>query len=360
MTNRRRFIQRIAGATAGTVLAGAALLDARQGQRRTVSIGGKRIRTIDIHCHCVIAGILDVIKDPKTLAAAKEEIHRPFPNGLGPERLRYMDQGGIDIQALSINEFWYKWDRPTVSAVVDVQNQGLAKYCAEHSDRFVPMASVALQFPDLAAQQLDTAVRKLGMHAVAIGGSIDGEEISGEKFYPFWSKAEELGALVYMHPQPAAGTTVSKRTTGKGRLENIIGNPLETTVFLSHMIFDGTLDRFPGLRICASHGAGYLGSYNSRSDALCARESGADCRALKKKPGEYLRREIFADTIVFDNEALRHLVAECGVGQIMYGTDYPFDWPVGVDFILNAPFLSAADKTAILGGNAARMLKLPL
>ena len=145
---------------------------------------------------------------------------------------------------------------------------------------------------------------------------------------------------------------------GKGGLGNTIGNPLETTVFFSHLIFEGTLDRFPGLKICGAHGGGYLPSYSGRSDALCGRGSGADCKALKKRPSEYFKKELFVDTMVFHEEGLRHLIAEVGISQIVYGTDYPFDWPVGVDFVLKAPFLSNADRVAILGGNASRLLRI--
>jgi aminocarboxymuconate-semialdehyde decarboxylase len=129
-------------------------------------------------------------------------------------------------------------------------------------------------------------------------------------------------------------------------------------VFLSHLIFEGTLDRFPGLRICSAHGGGFLASYSGRSDAVCARSVGEDCRSLKKRPSEYFRRELLVDTMVFHENGLRHLVAECGVGQIVYGTDYPFDWPVTVDLVINASFLNSAEKEAILGGNLIRLLKI--
>ena len=164
--------------------------------------------------------------------------------------------------------------------------------------------------------------------------------------------------MIFVHPQPAPGTTQNPRLQGKGGLGNTIGNPLETTVFFSHLIFEGTLDRYPGLKICGAHGGGYLPSYSGRSDALCGRGSGADCKALKKRPSEYFKKELFVDTMVFHEEGLRHLVAEVGINQIVYGTDYPFDWPVGVDFVLKAAFLSNADKTAILGGNASRLLRI--
>jgi len=129
-------------------------------------------------------------------------------------------------------------------------------------------------------------------------------------------------------------------------------------VFLSHLIFEGTLDRFPGLKICSAHAGGYLPSYSGRSDALCGRGAGGDCTALKKRPSEYFKKELFVDTMIFHEEGLRHLVAEMGVSQMMYGTDYPYDWPVGVDFVVKAPFLNDREKEAILGGNAATLLRI--
>jgi aminocarboxymuconate-semialdehyde decarboxylase len=241
-----------------------------------------------------------------------------------------------------------------------LQNEAMAAWCAKHPDRFVALATVALQHPDLAAEQLEHAVKTLGLRGAAIGGSVEGIELSDRRFDPFWAKAEKLGVLLFMHPQPAAGTTQNPRLAGKGGLTNTIGNPLETTVFLSHLIFEGTLDRFPGLRICAAHAGGYLASYTGRSDALCGRGGGFgdDCRALKKKPSDYFRRELLVDSMIFHPDGLRNLVAEVGPTQLVYGTDYPYDWPVGIDFILTAKFLTAAQKEAILGGNAARLLRL--
>ena len=215
-----------------------------------------------------------------------------------------MDEQGIDVQAISINAFWYGADRELARQIVKIQNEKLAAWCAAQPDRFVGLASVALQHPDLAAEQLDEAVKKLGLRGAAIGGSVEGEELSARKFDPFWAKAEELGIMLFIHPQPAPGTTQNQRLQGKGGLGNIIGNPLETTVFFSHLILEGTLDRFPGLKICGAHGGGYLPSYSGRTDAICGRGSGADCRALKKRPSEYFKKELFVDTMVFHEEGL--------------------------------------------------------
>jgi aminocarboxymuconate-semialdehyde decarboxylase len=140
-------------------------------------------------------------------------------------------------------------------------------------------------------------------------------------------------------------------------LNNVIGNPLETTIALSHLIFDGTLDRFPGLKICAAHGGGYLPSYSARSDHGCA-TSPADCNPtpLKKHPSEYLR-QLYFDSLVFTPEALRHLVAECGASQIMMGTDWPFPWTTtAVDHILNTPGLTIEQRRAMLGSTARKLL----
>ena len=364
MPNRRDFMKKTASATAGILIGGgpldAAIRSLQTGaatKRRTVSVGGRRVRTVDVHAHCVIPEVLEVIKGSK-MVPVLEALLSSKPQVLGPDRLRSMDEQGVDIETLSINAIWYAAERAMARDIISVQNEKLAAWCGAHPDRFVGLASVALQYPDLAADQLDHGVRKLGLRGVSIGGSVEGEELSARKFDPFWAKAEELGILVFMHPQPAPGTTINARLQGKGVLGNIIGNPLETTVFLSHLIFEGTLDRFPGLKICGAHAGGYLASYSGRSDALCARETGGDCRSLKKRPSEYFKREIFVDTMVFHEEGLRHLVAECGVSQIVYGTDYPFDWPVTVDLILNATFLSNAQKEAILGGNLIKLLRI--
>jgi len=366
MQDRRDFLKHVAGATAAAFFGGRGLVNAgfpsaQSGaaapRRREVFVGGRRVRTVDVHAHCVIPEVLEVVRGSK-MAPVVEALLASKPQVLGPERLRSMNEQGVDVEALSVNAIWYAADRAMARDIVSVQNEKLAAWCAAHPDRFVGLASVALQHPDLAADQLDAAVRKLGLRGVAIGGSVEGEELSSRRFDPFWAKVEELGILVFMHPQPAPGTTLNARLQGKGVLANTVGNPLETTVFLSHLIFEGTLDRFPGLKICGAHGGGYLASYSGRSDALCGRSTGEDCRNLKKRPSEYFKKELFVDTIVFHEEGLRHLVAECGASQIVYGTDFPFDWPVTVDLILNAPFLNNAEKEAILGGNLVKLLRI--
>lgn len=343
MATRREFLQ------AGVVLAGCGLMGRRvtaQRRRREVSVGGRRVRTIDVHAHVIV---------PEATALMGINTAPTNPSVMQPARLERMDEWGTDMQALSINPNWYGLERGLAARVIQVQNEALAALCASNPERFVAFASVALQFPDLAAEQLETAITKYNLRGAAIGGHVNDEELSSPKFDPFWKKAEELGCLIFIHPQGIP--ELDRRLKGKGGLTNVIGNPLETTIALSHLIFDGTLDRFPNLKICAAHGGGYLPSYAARSDYGCVRFPG-ECTALKKKPTEYLR-QLYYDSMVFTPEGLRHLVAECGASQIMIGTDYPFPWSTTtVDHVLDTPGLSDADKRAILGETAARLLRI--
>jgi predicted TIM-barrel fold metal-dependent hydrolase len=269
-----------------------------------------------------------------------------------------MDAQAIDMEVLSINPFWYRKDRDTAAAIVKVQNEKLAELCASRPDRFAAFASLALQYPELAAEQLEHAVKRLNLRGAAVGASVLGEDFSEPRFHPVWAKAEELGAVLFIHPQSTPD--LARRFKGNGWLANTIGNPLDTTIALQHLIFEGTLDRFPGLKILAAHGGGYLGSYAPRSDHACF-VSPKNCNPdikLRKKPTEYLNQLHF-DALVFTPEALRHLVAQVGAGQIVLGSDHPIPWEEHpVDHVFATESLTDDDKAAILGGNAARLLRL--
>ncbi len=358
MPVRSEFIENAARAVAGVAFTGCSVVNTAQsqpgGRRRQVVVNGRRVKTIDVHAHCVI---------PQALAMMGQKLEdqkEPEIVIVAQDRIRVMDEQGIDVEALSINPFWYKAERELADQVIKIQNEKLAELCAAHPERFVAFASAALQFPDLAVQQLEAAVKKLGLRGAAVGASVAGEEFSDPKFHPFWAKAEELGVLIFIHPQSTP--ELAKRFKGNGHLANVIGNPLDTTIALSHLIFEGTLDRFPGLKICAAHGGGYLPSYAPRSDHGC-RVAPSGCNpqiVLKKKPTEYLR-SLYFDSLIFTPEALRHLVAEVGASQIVLGTDYPYPWQSeSVDHVLNTPSLSDAERAAILGETAAKLLGIKL
>src|SRR5437016_2660559 len=252
MTTRREFVSKAAALT-GIAFMGCDGLPAARAQaprRREVVVSGHRVKTVDVHAHCGVPEAMALMG--LTLA--------PASLVMASERIRRMDEQGIDVEALSINPYWY---------------------------------------------------------------------------------AAEL----------------KSRLRGNGGLENTIGNPLETTLALSHLIFEGTLDRFPGLKICAAHGGGYLPSYAPRSDHIClAFPERCAAVPLKKRPAEYLK-QLYFDSIVFTPEALRHLAAQVGSSQIVLGTDYPYPWTqTAVEHILATPGLSDAERAAMLGGTAAKLL----
>jgi aminocarboxymuconate-semialdehyde decarboxylase len=359
---RREFLQTTTGALAGLAFVGCDLLAAAparaQARRREVVVNGKRIKTVDVHAHCAV---------PEALALMGIKLGGP---GLRPDldmatevsvRLRAMDEQGIDVEALSINPNWYKTDRDLARQVIAIQNEKLAAACAANPDRFVAFATVALQHPELAAEQLEEGVKKYGLRGAGIGGSVNGMEISDPRFHPFWAKAEQLGVAVFIHPQgEGAPAQLDGRFKGNGYLGNVIGNPLETTIALSHLIFEGTLDRFPGLKIIAAHAGGFLPSYSGRSDRGCPTRPdlcpGGAHGPIKKTPSEYLK-QMYYDTMVFNAEGVRHLAAEVGVDRLLVGTDFPYPWTkTAVDLITQTPGLSDADKAAVLGGTAARLL----
>ncbi len=334
MTAREAFNTNTAGAMAGIAFTGCDLLGAARARaraqarpaargkeqarpaqrrleavatsrRRQVVVAGRRVKTIDVHAHCVIS-------EAYALLGLKVDDHRgPGIGEVGPRRIREMDAQGIDMEALSINPQWYRAERDVVAQVVKIQNERLA--------------------------------------------GVAGDEFSDPKFHPFWAKAEELGVLIFIHPQSTPD--LARRFKGNGWLANTIGNPLDTTIALSHLIFEGTLDRFPGLKICSAHGGGYLPSYAPRSDNSLRVAPDMDTGVkLKKKPTEYLR-QMYYDTLVFTSEALRHLAAEVGVSHLVLGTDHPIPWQAkSVDHILKAPGFTAAERRAMLGETAARLL----
>ena len=358
MLTRRNFLK--SASTVTCVACGLQPASAQTTPRRQISIAGARVRTVDIHCHCAVPEVLDLVKGTAMERAARQQLNGNLRGPPVAQRLAERGADGIDVEVMSINPFWYGADRDLARRVCDLQNERLAAICKEAPQNLRAYATTALQFPDIAAEQLERGMKDFGLVGAAIGGNVEAMEISDRKFDPFWKKAEELQALVFIHPQTSAEATgVAARVKGSGALGNVIGNPLETTIALAHLIFEGTLDRFPNVKIAAAHGGGFLPSYADRMDHGCS-VFPDQCKGpvLKKKPSDYLK-QLFVDSLVFSSEALRHLVATCGAGQIMIGTDYAVPWVKGpVDHVLATPGLSDAERIAILGGTAAKLLRL--
>jgi predicted TIM-barrel fold metal-dependent hydrolase len=361
MTTRRDFLKGTTAAATGIVFCGCGMLEAAHAQhpgarRLPVAVNGKRIKTIDVHAHCYFRDTTSLVSPESIFTPPTDATRDSFIEI--ESRLKAMDAQAVDMEVLSINPFWYDKDRDLAGQIVKLQNEKLAELCAAKPDRFAAFASLTLQAPDLAVEELETAIKKQGMRGAAIGSFVNGVEFSDPQFDPVWAKAEELGAVLFIHPQGVP--ELSKRVSGNGWLGNTIAYPLDTTIALSHLIFEGTLDRFPGLKILSAHGGGYLPSYADRSDRPCFVVP-AFCNpkiTLKKKPTEYLR-QLYFDSVVFSPEAIRHLVAQVGASQIVMGSDFPYPWELHpVDHIFACTFLSAKEKSDILGTTAARLLNI--
>lgn len=330
--------------------------------------------TIDFHCHVLTLAAEPLVadrpqkqKEPAAMLKSMGEASVAHNNAVMlphafpkltrvEERLADMNAMGVDVQVLSPSptQYYYWAERDLAQQLVRVQNDHIAEICAQHPDRFVGLGTLALQHPELATEQLEHALRQLGLKGIEISTSVNAEELDASRLTPFWRKAEELGAVIFIHP---FGTTLGERVSTH-YLSNIIGQPLETTIALSHLIFGGVLDRYPGLRIVAAHGGGYLPSYCGRANHGHAVRPEANAGA-KLRPVEYLRKMWF-DTLVYEPGGLRHLIDVVGASQVVVGSDYPFDMghydPHGL--LAATQGLIPAELSAILGGNAAGLLGL--
>ncbi|WP_114240631.1 amidohydrolase family protein [Dyella sp. C9] len=341
--------------------------------RTAVARRDPSLTTIDVHCHAFVPAVEDLVTDHPgkqqemaAFAAGQGRVSgehnrtvmlpQAFPRMTNPSvRLADMDAMGVDVQVIgpSPSQNYYWADPELARRIVSVQNEGIAALCAAYPSRMLGFANVALQHPELAAAQLDHAVRELGFRGVQISSAVAGVELSDPRFAPFWARAESLDCVVFIHP---FGTTLGSRLE-PWYLSNIIGQPLETTIALSHLIFSGVLDRHPRLKLLGAHGGGYLPSYPGRSDHgyRVRPEAGQASRA----PSSYLR-QIWFDTLVADPSVLRGLIARYGASQLVVGTDYPFDMGAyDIHAMLDeVPGLDADRRRQILGGNAARLLGL--
>jgi aminocarboxymuconate-semialdehyde decarboxylase len=270
------------------------------------------------------------------------------------QRIKDMDTMGIDLQVISPSptQYYYWADFALARVLVREQNEAIAMMCQKHPDRLAGIGNVSLQHAELATQQLDYAVHELGLKGVEISTTINGLDLGNPAFAPFWDKASELGCVVFIHP---LGTSLADRLE-RYYLGNVIGQPVETTIALSDLIFSGTLDRCERVKIIAAHGGGYLPTYIGRSDHNY--EVRPEARKCKRRPSEYLRG-IWFDSLVYDAVGLQHLIRRVGVSQVVIGTDYPFDMGhyFPHELVNTTEGLSDADRRAILGGNALNLIR---
>lgn len=330
--------------------------------------------TVDVHAHTLAPEVFPLVagqpgfraeQDQQLRDFGRESVQRnaalaagdyaPLLTDLG-SRLTAMDAAGIDVQAVSVipTQYHYWADHGLAAEIVTAINEHIAAMARAQPGRIVGLATVALQHPELAAAQLAEAAGKLGLRGAEISTSAAGRDLSDPFFEPFFATVAELGAFLFIHPW---GCSLGERLNS-WYLGNIIGQPTETTLALSHLIFGGVLDRHPGLIVCGAHGGGYLPQYAGRADhAYAVRPESA---AMKQPPSAYLR-QLYFDSLVYTPGTARQLIDAAGAGHVLLGTDYPFD--MGVTDPLRRldaiPGLGPGQRAAIAGGTAAALLRIP-
>lgn len=341
------------------------------GGQRPKKARGRKALTVDIHCHIstpecepLVRDLFSPEKEPFLLFSSPEtrEINQRLFAEIAPklsspeERLKDMDRMGIDIQVISPSPVqYYYWTEGELGLKLALmQNDRVAEIVRARPTRFAGMGTLPLQDVDRAVQELERIVKELGLRAVEVSSNVNGVDFDAPCFKRFFAKAEEFDVLIFIHP---IGFTDGGRLR-EYYLNNVIGQPLDSTVAVSHLIFGGVLESHPHLKICVAHGGGYLPYYAGRMDH--AYKVRPECqRLISRLPSAYLR-QLYFDTVLYRGESLAYLVRQVGSDRVLLGTDYPFDMgetdPVG--YIGGVRSLSRAEKEQIWGGNAARLLKI--
>ena len=338
--------------------------------RPSPSADARTSPTVDVHAHVLIPEVEALVADLPGLAEARaldarrngpaaQAVSGPMVRERVPIltdvrlRLAAMDAQGVDVQLVSPSPSHYHYwaDEETAEKLYRLAGEATAAHCAQAPDRLRGLGLAPLQHPEQAVRALEHALDQ-GLLGVEISSHAPGRELSDPAYEPFWKRAEETGAILFLHP---FGCTLDERLD-QWYLSNTVGQPTENAVALSHLIFSGVLDRHPELKLIAAHGGGYLPTHIGRSDhAWSARsDAGAGCAHL---PSSYLKR-LYFDSLVHDPQVLRALIGAVGADRVLLGSDFPFDMgtedPVGA---LRAAGLSDPDFHAVRGGNAAALLR---
>ena len=318
------------------------------------------MRTIDIRAHLTPQRFQRAVlngKDWHGMTSAEGELFNPRNAWTPQQRIADMDSLGVDVQVISTNDGFYKYDQhvEVATAIARECNDEVAEMTSEYPDRLSGLANVPMQDVNAAIAEMERAMVELRLKGVMIDDHVNGVTLDDPRFYPFWKAAEELNAFILIHQ--SRSTVVTPRLD-RYHLPNSIGNLVDRAVTFATFVFGGVIDKFPGLTVCLCHGGGYTCFGIGRMDRgwQVRPEARVD---ISKPPSEYLR-SFYYDCLTHSEPALRYLITTVGADRVILGTDWPadmmLDWPVA--WVLRMESLSQEEKELILWKNLASLLGL--
>jgi aminocarboxymuconate-semialdehyde decarboxylase len=335
----------------------------------TPSASVTRPRAIDVHAHIIVPEVYavaaehNIFSELPTDPGVTDEMRGKIKERAGTvlarmsdvdERIANMDAMGVDIQLISASlvHQGLEWaDAQTSLRLARTTNDWIAKAVAAHPSRLIGLGTLPLHVPSLAVTELDRCVRELALKGVAISTTAAGMELGDAALRPFWEKAEALGAVVYIHP----GGNRDRRFK-RFHLWNSVGQAFEEAMAISALMYDGVLEQFPKLKICISHGGGYMPFYMGRIDRNYVEKANTRVN-MKKPPIDYLRM-LYFDSCVYERPVLQHLVEKVGADRVLLGSDYPVGEVKPIEFVTGTEALSDVQKEQIVRANAAIWLGL--
>jgi aminocarboxymuconate-semialdehyde decarboxylase len=320
-------------------------------------------RVIDVHAHVIVPEVYavaaehNVFSELPTDPGVTDEMRGKIKERAGlvlgrmsdlTDRVAKMDAMGVEVQVLSASlvHQGLEWaDALTSLKLARTTNDWIAKAVATHPTRLIGLGTLPLHVPALAVTELERCLAGLGLRGVAISTTAAGMELGDNALRPFWAKAEELGAVVYIHP----GGNRDRRFK-RFHLWNSVGQAFEEAMAISSLMYDGVLEQFPKLRICISHGGGYMPYYMGRIDRNYVEKANTRVN-MSKPPIDYLRM-LYFDSCVYERPVLQNLVDKVGADRVLLGSDYPVGETKPVEFVTETATLSEAQKQQIVRSNA--------
>ena len=321
------------------------------------------MRIVDIHAHISPEGLLRAMAEgrdwhgiPAALLLPTHE-YTPRTTWTPEQRLREMEELGVDVHVLSTNSFLYFYERDAAATAAMARecNDYVAQLTRDHPDRFAGFATLPMQNVSASVMELERSISTLGLKGAMIGDHVNGLTYDDPSFLPLWKAAEAMGAVIFIHQ--SGDTTVTPRND-RYHIPNTIGNLVDRTVTFASFVYGGVIDACPDLKVCLAHGGGFACYGAGRMDR--GWQVRAEARVnIQQPPSAYMGR-FWYDCLTHSEDALRYLIDTVGIERVVFGTDWPFDMAIDdpVNWVRSLSKLTDDEKDAILGGNIIRLLNL--